>query len=57
MDNAPRCLVVVEQTLEVGHVDRTVGGGHDVEVLVVGLVLRGWEVMEEGNALGEQIDS
>ena len=37
--DAPFGLVVVEQSLEVGHEDHTVVGSDDVEVAVVGLVV------------------
>ena len=52
VDNAPLCVVIVEQAFKVGHVHRSVSTRDDVEVLVMCLVLGGSEIANEGYALG-----
>jgi hypothetical protein len=44
-------MVVIHQTLEVGHIDRAVLVGLNVEVHVVGMIVLRRVVTEERNAL------
>ena len=51
MDDAPFCIVVIEQSLEVGYIDKSLVICSDVKVSVMSLILTGTEVAQEGNTL------
>ena len=53
VDDAPVGIVVIEQSLEVGHIYRAVVGGDDVGVHVVGLVFGSGEVAQVGDTLSQ----
>ena len=58
VDDTPIGIVVVEQSFEIGDIDRAVVSGNDVEVLVVSHVFGGRIVVYVGNALGvERIEN
>ena len=50
MDDAPLDLVVVEQPFEVGKEHNAVVAAHDIEIAVVGTILRGSKVADEGDS-------
>ena len=52
VDDTPVGIVVVEQSFEIGDIDRAVVSGNDVEVLVVSHVFGGRIVTQVGDALG-----
>ena len=51
MNDAPFCIVVIEQSFEVCHIDKALVIGGDIEVTVMSLIFVGSEVAQERKAL------
>ena len=51
VDNIPLCIVIVEQSLEIGYIDRSVRTCDDVEILVMSLIFSSTEIPNEGDSL------